>query len=85
MYQVPSLLQTAETDDLFDPLEDSQTLNTFTRRDHLFARLDFTLEKAAVTLYHQDKIKPLLNESRLIQLEFSGFTYIYYIYIYLLQ
>uniref|UniRef100_A0A672L9C3 Vacuolar protein sorting 13 homolog D n=1 Tax=Sinocyclocheilus grahami TaxID=75366 RepID=A0A672L9C3_SINGR len=62
----------AETDDLFDPLEDSQTLNTFTRRDHLFARLDFILEKAAVTLYHQDKMKPLLNESGVIQLEFSG-------------
>ncbi|KTF87777.1 hypothetical protein cypCar_00034814, partial [Cyprinus carpio] len=62
----------AETDDLFDPLEDSQTLNTFTRKDHLFARLDFILEKAAVTLYHQDKMKPLLNESGVIQLEFSG-------------
>lgn len=73
MYQVPSLIQTAETDDLFDPLEDSQTLNTFTRRDHLFARLDFILEKAAVTLYHQDKMKSLLKESGVIQLEFSGF------------
>ncbi|XP_051961416.1 intermembrane lipid transfer protein VPS13D-like [Xyrauchen texanus] len=62
----------AETDDLFDPLEDSQTLNTFTRRDHLFARLNFFLEKAAVTLYHQDKKKPLLSESGVIQLEFSG-------------
>lgn len=73
MYQDSPLFQTAETDDLFDPLEDSQTLNTFTRRDHLFARLDFILEKAAVTLYHQDKIKPLLSENGVIQLEFSGF------------
>lgn len=63
---------TAETDDLFDPLEDSQTLNTFTRRDHLFARLDFFLEKAAVTLFQQDKFNPLSNESGVIQLEFSG-------------
>ncbi|XP_065141972.1 intermembrane lipid transfer protein VPS13D isoform X2 [Paramisgurnus dabryanus] len=62
----------AETDDLFDPLEDSQTLNTVTRKDHLFARLDLVLEKAAVTLYHQDKMKPLLSESGVIQLEFSG-------------
>lgn len=83
MYQDTSLLQTAETDDLFDPLEDSQTLNTFTRRDHLFARLDFTLEKAAVTLYHQDKIKPLLSESGVIQLEFSGF--LIYIFTYYLD
>ncbi|KAL7864820.1 hypothetical protein AOLI_G00162400 [Acnodon oligacanthus] len=62
----------AETDDLFDPLEDSQTLNTFTRRDHLFARLDFFLEKAAVTLFQQDKLNPLSSESGVIQLEFSG-------------
>ncbi|XP_072553553.1 intermembrane lipid transfer protein VPS13D isoform X2 [Salminus brasiliensis] len=61
-----------ETDDLFDPLEDSQTLNTFTRRDHLFARLDFFLEKAAVTLFQQDKLNPLSSESGVIQLEFSG-------------
>ncbi|XP_053498784.1 intermembrane lipid transfer protein VPS13D isoform X2 [Ictalurus furcatus] len=62
----------AETDDLFDPLEDSQTLNTFTRRDHLFARLDFSLEKATVTLFQEDKLNRLSNESGVIQLEFSG-------------
>ncbi|XP_060794237.1 intermembrane lipid transfer protein VPS13D isoform X2 [Neoarius graeffei] len=62
----------AETDDLFDPLEDSQTLNTFTRRDHLFARLDFLLEKATVTLFQEDKLNRLSNESGVIQLEFSG-------------
>ncbi|XP_066528182.1 intermembrane lipid transfer protein VPS13D isoform X2 [Hoplias malabaricus] len=62
----------AETEDLFDPLEDSQTLNTFTRRDHLFARLNFVLEKAAVTLFQQDKLNPLSSESGVIQLEFSG-------------
>ncbi|CAB1336324.1 unnamed protein product [Coregonus sp. 'balchen'] len=45
----------AAEEDLFDPLEDSQTLNTFTRRDHLFARLEFLLETGAVTLFHQDK------------------------------
>lgn len=73
MYNTP-ILQTAETDDLFDPLEDSQTLNTVTRKDLLFARLDLVLEKAAVTLYHQDKLKPLLSESGVIQLEFSGAT-----------
>ncbi|XP_053338052.1 intermembrane lipid transfer protein VPS13D isoform X1 [Clarias gariepinus] len=61
----------AETDDLFDPLEDSQTLNTFTRRDYLFARLDFSLEKATVTLFQEDKLNRLSNESGVIQLEFS--------------
>ncbi|MCJ8741597.1 hypothetical protein PDJAM_G00072560 [Pangasius djambal] len=62
----------AETDDLFDPLEDSQSLNTFTRRDHLFARLDFFLENATVTLFQEDKLNRLSNESGVIQLEFSG-------------
>nr|XP_043893555.1 vacuolar protein sorting-associated protein 13D isoform X3 [Solea senegalensis] len=62
----------AETEDLFDPLEDSHTLNTFTRRDHLFARLEFLLEKGSVTLFHQDRRKDMLHESGVIQLEFSG-------------
>ncbi|KAL2104176.1 hypothetical protein ACEWY4_001044 [Coilia grayii] len=62
----------ADPDDLFDPLEDSQTLNTFTRRDHLFARLDFLLEKASLTLLHQEKTVAVSKESGVIQLEFSG-------------
>ena len=62
----------AETEDLFDPLEDSHTLNTFTRRDHVFARLDFLLEKGGVTLFHQDRRGHTLHESGVIQLEFSG-------------
>ncbi|XP_067382192.1 intermembrane lipid transfer protein VPS13D isoform X3 [Channa argus] len=62
----------AETEDLFDPLEDSHTLNTFTKRDHLFARLEFLLEKGGVTLFHQDRRGGTLHESGVIQLEFSG-------------
>ncbi|KAJ8370962.1 hypothetical protein SKAU_G00109900 [Synaphobranchus kaupii] len=62
----------ADTEELFDASEDSQTLNTFTRRDHLFARLDFLLEKAAVTLFHQDRRGATPHESGVIQLEFSG-------------
>ncbi|XP_074536599.1 intermembrane lipid transfer protein VPS13D [Halichoeres trimaculatus] len=62
----------AETEDLFDPLEDSHTLNTFTRRDHLFARLEFLLEKGGVMLFHQDRREGTLHESGVIQLEFSG-------------
>ncbi|XP_068605139.1 intermembrane lipid transfer protein VPS13D [Brachionichthys hirsutus] len=62
----------AETEDLFDPLEDSHTLNTFTRRDQLFARLEFVLEKGGVTLLQQDKEQDGLVERGVIQLEFSG-------------
>ncbi|XP_037627753.1 vacuolar protein sorting-associated protein 13D isoform X4 [Sebastes umbrosus] len=68
----PSTWDILETEDLFDPLEDSHTLNTFTRRDHLFARLDFLLEKGGVTLFHQDRRGGTLHESGVIQLEFSG-------------
>ncbi|XP_024914858.1 vacuolar protein sorting-associated protein 13D isoform X3 [Cynoglossus semilaevis] len=68
----PSSWDILETEDLFDPLEDSHTLNTFTRRDHLFARLEFLLEKGSVTLFHQDRRAEVLHESGVIQLEFSG-------------
>ncbi|XP_056240495.1 intermembrane lipid transfer protein VPS13D isoform X3 [Seriola aureovittata] len=68
----PSSWDILETEDLFDPLEDSHTLNTFTRRDHLFARLEFLLEKGGVTLFHQDRRGDALVESGVIQLEFSG-------------
>ncbi|XP_049609013.1 intermembrane lipid transfer protein VPS13D isoform X3 [Syngnathus scovelli] len=61
----------AETDDLFDPLEDSHTLNTFTRRDYLFARLEFLLEKGGITLLHQDTKDKIPHESGVIQLEVS--------------
>ncbi|CAF95657.1 unnamed protein product, partial [Tetraodon nigroviridis] len=66
----PSSWDILETEDLFDPLEDSHTLNTFTRRDHLFARLEFLLEKGGVTLFHQDKVGGTLHENGVIQLEF---------------
>uniref|UniRef100_A0A8C6VUL5 Vacuolar protein sorting 13 homolog D n=1 Tax=Nothobranchius furzeri TaxID=105023 RepID=A0A8C6VUL5_NOTFU len=61
-----------KTEDLFDPMEDSHTLSTFTRRDHMFARLEFFLHKGEVTLRHQGKTAHTLHESALIQLEFSG-------------
>uniref|UniRef100_A0A3Q2EIY1 Vacuolar protein sorting 13 homolog D n=1 Tax=Cyprinodon variegatus TaxID=28743 RepID=A0A3Q2EIY1_CYPVA len=59
-------------EDLFDPLEDSHTLNTFTRRDHIFARLEFLLEKGGVTLFHEERRANMMHESGVIQLEFSG-------------
>uniref|UniRef100_A0A8C6PBQ4 Vacuolar protein sorting 13 homolog D n=1 Tax=Nothobranchius furzeri TaxID=105023 RepID=A0A8C6PBQ4_NOTFU len=68
----PSSWDILETEDLFDPMEDSHTLSTFTRRDHMFARLEFFLHKGEVTLRHQGKTAHTLHESALIQLEFSG-------------
>lgn len=62
----------AETGDLFDPLEDSQSLNTFTRRDYMFARMEFFLEKGGVTLFHEERRANSMHESGVLQLEFSG-------------
>ncbi|XP_077367984.1 intermembrane lipid transfer protein VPS13D isoform X2 [Festucalex cinctus] len=67
----PSSWDILETDDLFDPLEDSHTLNTFTRRDYLFARLEFVLEKGGITLFHQDTKDKIPHERGVIQLEVS--------------
>ncbi|XP_043974274.1 vacuolar protein sorting-associated protein 13D isoform X2 [Gambusia affinis] len=61
-----------ETGDLFDPLEDSQSLNTFTRRDYMFARMEFFLEKGGVTLFHEERRANSMHESGVLQLEFSG-------------
>ncbi|XP_014854531.1 PREDICTED: vacuolar protein sorting-associated protein 13D isoform X2 [Poecilia mexicana] len=68
----PSSWDILETGDLFDPLEDSHTLNTFTRRDYMFARLEFFLEKGGVTLFHEERRADSMHESGVLQLEFSG-------------
>ncbi|KAJ3586857.1 hypothetical protein NHX12_013249 [Muraenolepis orangiensis] len=61
-----------ETQDLEGKPGTYSSLNTFTRRDHLFARLEFLLEKGGVTLFQQDPHGDPANESGVIQLEFSG-------------
>ncbi|XP_068096572.1 intermembrane lipid transfer protein VPS13D isoform X2 [Hyperolius riggenbachi] len=60
------------TDELFDPTAETANLNTFTKRDHVFAKLNFQLEGGTITLLHKEKNSTLFKEAAFIQLEFSG-------------
>ncbi|XP_075461165.1 intermembrane lipid transfer protein VPS13D isoform X3 [Ascaphus truei] len=59
-------------DDFFDPTADTSSLNTFTKRDHIFAKLNFQLEGGTITLLHKEKSCSLAEETAFMQLEFSG-------------
>uniref|UniRef100_A0A6I8NRD1 Vacuolar protein sorting 13 homolog D n=1 Tax=Ornithorhynchus anatinus TaxID=9258 RepID=A0A6I8NRD1_ORNAN len=60
------------TDEFFDPTADASCMNTFTKRDHVFAKLNLQLQGGTVTLLHQEKGTPQTNETAFIKLEFSG-------------
>ncbi|XP_043387413.1 vacuolar protein sorting-associated protein 13D isoform X3 [Chelonia mydas] len=59
-------------DEFFDPAADASSMNTFTKRDHVFAKLNLQLHGGTVTLLHKEKRTPCTNESAFMQLEFSG-------------
>ncbi|XP_029434245.1 vacuolar protein sorting-associated protein 13D isoform X2 [Rhinatrema bivittatum] len=59
-------------DEFFDPTADTSWMNTFTKRDHVFARLNLQLQGGTVTLLHQEKGVPPAEETSFMQLEFSG-------------
>ncbi|XP_007491817.2 intermembrane lipid transfer protein VPS13D isoform X1 [Monodelphis domestica] len=59
------------TEEFFDPTADASCMNTFTKRDHVFAKLNLQLQRGMVTLLHQEKGSPPENESAFMQLEFS--------------
>ncbi|XP_064137368.1 intermembrane lipid transfer protein VPS13D isoform X4 [Loxodonta africana] len=59
------------TDEFFDPTADASCLNTFTKRDHVFAKLNVQLQRGTVTLLHKEQGTPQVNESAFMQLEFS--------------
>ncbi|XP_053546399.1 intermembrane lipid transfer protein VPS13D isoform X2 [Bombina bombina] len=63
------------SEDFFDPAVDAANLNTFTKRDHVFAKLNFQLEGGTITLLNKEKSSSTLaKESAFMQLEFSGMT-----------
>lgn len=64
----------AGTEDFFDPAADASCMNTYTRRDHVFAKLNLQLQRGTVTLSHQEPGTPQTPESAFMQLEFSGTT-----------
>nr|XP_033778552.1 vacuolar protein sorting-associated protein 13D isoform X3 [Geotrypetes seraphini] len=59
-------------DEFFDPMADTSWMNTFTKRDHVFARLNLQLQGGTVTLLHKEKGSLLAEEMAFMQLEFSG-------------
>ncbi|XP_023601544.1 vacuolar protein sorting-associated protein 13D isoform X9 [Myotis lucifugus] len=59
------------TEDFFDPAADASCMNTYTRRDHVFAKLNLQLQRGTVTLSHQEPGTPQTQESAFMQLEFS--------------
>ncbi|NWY00497.1 VP13D protein, partial [Nothoprocta ornata] len=59
-------------DEFFDPAADASSMNTFTKRDHVFAKLNLQLQGGSVTLLHKEKKEMHAGESAFMQLEFSG-------------
>uniref|UniRef100_A0A493TDW8 Vacuolar protein sorting 13 homolog D n=1 Tax=Anas platyrhynchos platyrhynchos TaxID=8840 RepID=A0A493TDW8_ANAPP len=59
-------------DDFFDPAADASSMNTFTKRDHVFAKLNLQLQGGSFTLLHKKKKVVHVEECAFMQLEFSG-------------
>ncbi|XP_069467009.1 intermembrane lipid transfer protein VPS13D [Ambystoma mexicanum] len=57
-------------DEFFDPTNDASSMNTFTKRDIVFAKLNFQLQGGSVTLLHRKGHET--HETAFMQLEFSG-------------
>ncbi|XP_043780093.1 vacuolar protein sorting-associated protein 13D isoform X1 [Cervus elaphus] len=60
------------SEEFFDPTADASCMNTYTKRDHVFAKLNLQLQRGTVTLLHQEQGAPQMNQSAFMQLEFSG-------------
>lgn len=68
----PFLLYHVGTEEFFDPTADASCMNTYTKRDHVFAKLNVQLQRGTVTLLHKEQGAAHANESAFMQLEFSG-------------
>ncbi|CAN2388149.1 Vacuolar protein sorting 13 homolog D (S. cerevisiae) [Pristimantis euphronides] len=62
------------TEEFFDPTSDASNMNTFTKRDHVFLKLNFHLEGGTITLLHKEKNSSQVKEAAFMRLEFSGMT-----------
>ncbi|KAM4646860.1 intermembrane lipid transfer protein VPS13D isoform 5-T7 [Amazona ochrocephala] len=60
------------TDEFFDPAADASSMNTFTKRDHIFAKFNLQLQGGSFTLLHKKKKVVHAEETAFMQLEFSG-------------
>ncbi|XP_041061622.1 vacuolar protein sorting-associated protein 13D [Carcharodon carcharias] len=62
-----------DTDEIFDSMTDTSSMNTFTKRDHVFVKLNFLLQSGTVSLLKHDKEMGLgETETAFVELEFSG-------------
>ncbi|XP_072334512.1 intermembrane lipid transfer protein VPS13D isoform X1 [Scyliorhinus torazame] len=62
-----------DADEIFDTMTDTSNMNTFTRRDHVFVKLNFLLQSGTVSLLKHDKEMSLGEiETAFVELEFSG-------------
>lgn len=68
----PVLLYHVGTEEFFDPTVDASCMNTYTKRDHVFAKLNVQLQRGTVTLLHKEQSAAHASESAFMQLEFSG-------------
>ncbi|XP_060026866.1 intermembrane lipid transfer protein VPS13D isoform X2 [Erinaceus europaeus] len=59
------------TEEFFDPAADASCLNTYTKRDHVFAKLNVQLQRGTVTLFCQEQGTSPADERAFMQLEFS--------------
>uniref|UniRef100_A0A286Y024 Vacuolar protein sorting 13 homolog D n=1 Tax=Cavia porcellus TaxID=10141 RepID=A0A286Y024_CAVPO len=59
------------TEEFFDPTADASCMNTYTKRDHVFAKLNVQLQRGTVTLLHKEQGTPQMTERAFMQLEFS--------------
>ncbi|XP_064028258.1 intermembrane lipid transfer protein VPS13D isoform X4 [Pogoniulus pusillus] len=59
-------------DEFFDPAADASSMNTFTKRDHVFAKLNLKLQGGSFTLLHKKKKMMHTEETAFMQMEFSG-------------
>ena len=59
-------------DEFFDAAADASSMNTFTKRDHVFAKLNLQLQGGSFTLLHKEKKVMHAEETAFMQLEFSG-------------
>uniref|UniRef100_UPI00398EEC11 intermembrane lipid transfer protein VPS13D isoform X3 n=1 Tax=Pristiophorus japonicus TaxID=55135 RepID=UPI00398EEC11 len=60
-------------DEIFDTMTDTSSMNTFTKRDHVFVKLNFLLQTGTVRLLRHEKELGLGGtETAFVELEFSG-------------
>ncbi|XP_032904331.1 vacuolar protein sorting-associated protein 13D isoform X4 [Amblyraja radiata] len=65
--------ESLDGDEIFNTMTDTSNLNTFTRRDHVFIKLNFLLQSGTVSLLRHDKETNLCGtETAFVELEFSG-------------